>query len=244
MAKENFNEPSLRAPFETFYGRNIEQMPLLVKDGREPVSVSEVMERRINSKNLAWKSNYFGTGDMIAYHPDGRVKVVLDAKQLREITPETSLVDGALTLANGVYETLNGAEFKRTEAIFDKDLTPEGAKINPFWQYVARGNGVLVSYVDTMFPEMKSQFEFDEAMGIYLLSAPKQPQARALYVGRLVSRSRLGGGDRLDGDDGRLVGVAPEARGKLDQLVVEPTLEQAVARVNREMGSLGLRLGK
>ena len=152
MAKENFNEPLLRTPFETFYGRNIDQMPLLVADGREPVSVSEILERRINSKNPAWKSNYSGTGDMIAYHPDGRVKVVLDAKQLRELTPETTLVDGALPLTSGVYEALKGAEFKRTDTIFDKDLTPEGVKAHPFWQYVARDNGTLVSYFYTIFP--------------------------------------------------------------------------------------------
>ncbi len=89
----DFNEPTLRKPYESFEGRNIDQMPLLIADGRVPASVADVMERRLNSKNPNWKSSYFDTGDMIVYHPDGKFKVVRDTQLLREISPQTKLVN-------------------------------------------------------------------------------------------------------------------------------------------------------
>ena len=45
----DFNEPTLRKPYESFEGRNVNQMPLLIADGRVPASVADVMERRLNS---------------------------------------------------------------------------------------------------------------------------------------------------------------------------------------------------
>ncbi len=84
-----------------------------------------------------------------------------------------------------------------------------------------------------MFSEMKREFGYNEAMGVYLPEAPKAPQARALFVDGLSNWSGLGGRSDLRGGDGRLVGVAPEARGKVDQMIIEPTLEQALAVMNR-----------
>jgi hypothetical protein len=240
----DLNEPTLVKPYEMYEGRNTKRMPELLADGRTPASVADIMERRLNSQNPNWKSLYFDTGDLIAYHPNGNVKVVRDAQLLRELTPKTQVVNGALMLPDGMYESLDGVEFKRTDAVFDKDLKLQDARIHQFWQYVARDDALLASYADAMFPEMKAQFGFDEAMGIYLAGKPEQPQARALFVGRLDSRSRLGGRDDLGGGSGRLVGVAPEARSAPNQMVRQPTLEQAVALINRNMGKLGLRVSQ
>ncbi|MBS3117851.1 hypothetical protein J4430_03150 [Candidatus Woesearchaeota archaeon] len=72
-----------------FYGRNIEQMPKLIAEGRTPLSIAGLMKRRIEVLNSpyevrsAYWDNYFGTGDGIACHPNGKGKVVLDAKPLR-----------------------------------------------------------------------------------------------------------------------------------------------------------------
>ncbi|MEK6856187.1 MAG: hypothetical protein AABX66_03460 [Nanoarchaeota archaeon] len=83
-------------PYKEFYGRNVDQMPALVADKRVPLSVAGLMERRLNSGKAVWKNNYFDCGDAIAYHPDGGVKIVLDAKPLREMTASSKLKNGAL----------------------------------------------------------------------------------------------------------------------------------------------------
>ena len=54
-------------PYKEFYGRNTEQMPLLIAEGRIPLSVAGVMEQRLRSEKPDWKNNYFDTGDAVAY---------------------------------------------------------------------------------------------------------------------------------------------------------------------------------
>ena len=233
----DLNEPTLVKPYEMYEGRNTKRMPELIADGRTPASVADIMERRVNSQNGNWRSLYFDTGDLIAYHPNGSVKVVRDSPLLRELTPKTPLVNGALVLADGAYEALDGIEFKRKDAVFDRDLTLQDARTHPFWEAVARDKTLLATYVEAMFPAMK----VDEAMGVYLTGTPEQPQARALFVYGLGSRSLLYGGGSLDVDFGRLVGLAPEAQ-SAKSFIVQPTLEQAVAMVNRDISKIGLRV--
>src|SRR3989344_2984291 len=93
-----------REAYKEFYGRNTEQMPKLIADGRVPINVSQLMQRRLDVRNsdgevkASYLDNYFDTGDAVVYHPDGRVKVVLDSQNLREITPQSPLSNGALIL--------------------------------------------------------------------------------------------------------------------------------------------------
>src|SRR3989338_5939850 len=76
-------------------------MPWLLEMGAEPISVAGVMERRLDifKRNARSSSRYnlellsgwaqhggsIYTGDGFAFHPDGKVKVLLDANPLREI---------------------------------------------------------------------------------------------------------------------------------------------------------------
>ncbi len=83
MVSLKLNEPTEK--FKEFYGRNIDQMPELIKEGRAPLSVAGLMRRRLEvltaSEDVkdAWWSNYFDTWDTVIYHPDGKFKVVLNA---------------------------------------------------------------------------------------------------------------------------------------------------------------------
>src|SRR3989344_2825235 len=76
--------------YKEFYGRNTEQMPKLVAEGRVPMNASQLMQRRLVYRNgpakvkTAWMDNYFDTGDAVVYHPNGDVKIVLDSQTLRE----------------------------------------------------------------------------------------------------------------------------------------------------------------
>ncbi len=209
--------------YKEFYGRNVDQMPLLVAEGRTPMSVSDLMTRRLEvapSKNApfraSWTDNYFDTGDAILYHPDGRIKVVHDSQILRGMTDKSKRVGGALVLEDGVFDSADGTEFSARELskmIREKPLTAKEAKAHPLWNALARDDKKLLgAYVDTFFPEMNTRFQYDEAMGLYLDSARNTPKARSWVVGRLLSGSVACGWDDLDDIGGRLVGLASETQ--------------------------------
>jgi len=116
--------------YKKFNGKYIEQMPKLIAEGRTPLSASELMRRRLKVLTASqkvrafWIEHYVDTGDAVAYHPDGRLKIVLDSEHLRCLNSETELaklVDGggciieAVALKNGEYEKLQGYEFTRQE---------------------------------------------------------------------------------------------------------------------------------
>lgn len=215
-------------PYEgnKYFGRVVDKMPELIADGRTPANTATVMKQRLESGLQDWKDNYFFLGDAIAYHPDGKFKIVRDSQTLRELIPanEDVLRRGALVLPDGAYETLQGTEFTRKSLNVDEDLTGDEAKSHPIWKEVARDQTLLDAYVDTMFPEMKKKFNYDKNMGIYLENGDEMPTLRALIVGRLVYRSQLYGGNYLDNGNGRLVGVAPEALNAHSKAIQKPSL--------------------
>jgi len=72
----------------TKHASNIYQMPALIAEGLAPMSANGLMKRRLEVQDKArfsdsvrndWMDNYFDTGDAVAYHPDGRVRIVLDS---------------------------------------------------------------------------------------------------------------------------------------------------------------------
>ncbi|PIZ82764.1 hypothetical protein COX97_03145, partial [Candidatus Pacearchaeota archaeon CG_4_10_14_0_2_um_filter_05_32_18] len=105
-----------REAYREFYGRNVEQMPKLIAEGRVPMSVAGLMQRRLDVRNSdadikgSYIDNYFDTSDAVVYHPDGRVKIVLDSQTLRDITPQSKLINGALVLTEDAYNALQGEE--------------------------------------------------------------------------------------------------------------------------------------
>ena len=231
-------------PYKDFYGRVTEQMPLLIAEDRIPLSVAGFMEGRLNSTKPAWKDYYFFTGDLIAYHPDKKFKIVLDDVNLRKLHAQTQLTpDHALPLEEGLYETLEGEEFlyKDVKKFLDKELSQKEVLQHPVWKAVARNPALLETYVPQMFSEIKQRFNYDENMGMYLDSFDKVPKARALVLW-LGGRSRLMGGSFLGNDYGRLVGVAPEALNAHGKVLVKPSLETALNVVNEHMGKSGIIL--
>ena len=199
-------------PYKEFYGKNVEQMPKLLAEGRVPLSVAGIMEQRLRSGKQDWKDNYFDTGDAFAYHPNGNFKIVTDARLLRDITSASKLRNGALVLQDGVYESLQGQEFTRKdmEKLVERELSAEEVKAHPIWNRLARDRAMLTEYVDTMFAEMNKRFKYTENMGVYLSSAEKVPTARAAVVFGLEPGSRLCSRYDLVNGDGRFAGVAPE----------------------------------
>ncbi len=235
------------------------QMPLVIADGRVPLSVANLMERRLHAGKsaVAWKDNYFDV-DGIAYNAGGsKFKIILDSQDLRKVTPKTDLKNVALMLGDGVYEQLQGQEFIRSDYeqlqgqefirsdlknLLERDLSADEVKAHPVWKALVRDDALLTEYTDTMFAEMKTRFKYDTAMGLYLASGEKVPSLRAGCVYRLEVRSQFNGWNHLDCDYGRLVGVAPEALNAPGWAIVRPSLETAIGVVNQYLGQSNFEL--
>ena len=204
-----------REAYKEFYGRNTEQMPKLIADGRVPMSVAGLMQRRLDVRNSdsdvksSYMDNWFDTGDAVVYHPDGRVKIVLDSQTLRDMTPESPRNGGALILTAENYDALQGEEFKKGKLGKTGDwLSRADVKSHPVWKVLARDQALLNDYTDYIFTEGKH----NTAMGIFPSSANGETsEMRAWYVSRLGGGSGADGRNDLDGGDGRLLGIAPEA---------------------------------
>jgi len=225
------------------------QMPLVIADNRVPLSVANLMERRLRAGKSAstWKDNYFDTGDGIAYNAGGsKFKIVLDSQDLRKVTPKTEPKNGALVLGDGVYEQLQGQEFTKEDikSLLEQDLKANEIKAHPVWKALARDDALLTEYTDKMFAEMKTRFTYDTAMGLYLASGEKVPTLRAACVDWLECGSQFGGWGRLGGDYGRLVGVAPEALDALGKAIVRPSLETVLHLANQYLGQGEIELHK
>ena len=142
--------------------------------------------------------NYFNTGDAVVYHPDGRVKIVLDSQTLRDMTPESPRDGGALILGEDVYNALQGEEFKKGKiGKVNGSLSKADVKAHLVWQALARDKGLLNDYVDYIFAEAKERFGYDTAMGVYPDSASDKPKLRAWFVYGLVDRALANGGTTL-----------------------------------------------
>jgi hypothetical protein len=211
-----------REAYQEFYGRNVEQMPKLIADGRVPMSVSGLMQRRLDYRNgpaevkSAWMDNYFDTGDAVVYHPNGRVKIVLDSEDLRNMTPDTPRRNGALIIGEDIYRTLEGEELKKGKlGKVNEWMSREDVKAHPVWRVLARDQALLNDYTDFIFAEGKERFGYDIAMGVYSGSCGgDEPEMRALCVSGLEFRSSAYGREDLGSDNGRFVGIAPEALGE------------------------------
>ena len=242
--------------FKEFYGRNTIQMPLLVGSRRRPLSVKDLMQRRLEvldsseeAVREAWLDNYFDTGDAVVYHPDGRVKVVHDAQPLREMNEKTRLRRRILPLSEEAYEALpKNHEWTRAELSqygVGEWLAEKQVGDHPIWIALARGDqDLLKAYAKAIFKEER-QFNHNGIMSIDLADTPEEPEAWSWFVARLDYNSDAYGRTNLLNGDGRLVGVAPEVqareissgteRAELPIHTVELLREGAYAKVNGKL---------
>ena len=214
--------------YKEFYGKNIEQMPKLVAEGRVPMSVAGLMQRRLDVRNsddkvkAAWMSHYFCTGDAVIYNPDGKVKIVLDSENLRNVTPDTPRNSGALIVTPEAYDALQGEEFRKGKLGKIGDwITKKDVKAHPIWRALARDQALLNDYADYIFAEAKDSYGYDVAMGVFTYdtlftgsAGEDTPEMRAWIVDGLGGGSCAGGGVALEGGGcgNRLLGIAPEAQ--------------------------------
>jgi len=202
--------------FRVFEGPSYEQMPKLIAAGLVPAGAAQIMCGRLEGK-LSFDENYH-SGDVIVYHPDGRVKLVWDSQDLRRLHLASGRRSGALVLPNGVWESLDGyipseGDLVKYTDVVKKQLNHRATE-NPFWRWLARGDqGLLGEYADRMVSHAKSRGYLSGAMAVYL-GNPKM-DVLALRLWRLSDANFGGfanGSNNLINYDVRLVGV-PEMQG-------------------------------
>ena len=208
---------------------------------KTPDNYSEEFRQRVAEKYAQLWDRHADTGDLWlrrSANQDGKGKVVLYNAQVldflkKNINPRSRLTtNGALALdkeLEGAYDSFTGDNvLELSEAdigkFFGNPNTKQGAKESPFWKFTL--GDLNNDYADAVFADGKQKFDYKNAMGAYTADAEKVPTARSWIVGRLWLRSIASDWDRLDYDDGRLVGVAPEAR--VARKTPAQTLEQRV----------------
>lgn len=174
--------------YKFFAGDPKEQMPLLISEGRTPVSVHEAMLKRVEvinqslksySTHRAWKYgseqptkrfsyhdiksvgiisrwwNHIDTGDGLLYHPDGRIKVVLDAAPLQKLNRRSRLeAYGRVKVTEEDYDQLEGEELTRKQSLKffegrfnNHGFTSTGQVVNdPVWKALSRDPLLLREY--------------------------------------------------------------------------------------------------
>lgn len=89
------NEPYTH--YKDFTGKYPERMPELLREGYKPLSVADAMRRRIEVETSpllreGWWDGEIQTIDGLLHCPNGKAKVVLDAKPLLTISRHSALV--------------------------------------------------------------------------------------------------------------------------------------------------------
>ena len=203
--------------YQTFQGGYVDTMPALTAEGGIPMSISELMKRRLQVLQLenkglvnAWWQNCFNSPDGVAYKGD-EVKVVLNAQPLLDITPKAKLSQGALVLTEAQYSKLKGPTFSRKEiekAGVTGSMTKSKVLKNPVWQAVASSE-LLKQYAYAHF----KRYDTKTAMSVYLADAQNQPTMRALVLlsDGDSNRSNLGDYCGLDNYTALLVGVQKDS---------------------------------
>ncbi len=232
-----------------FPGRNIDQMPLLLREGRSPWTAVRFMKERIAHANeLPDLKSYLDVSDLIAYDSSKRstdVKFILTVdkngrvteqgrKALELINPNVKLTSDYAANINDVYDLLPGIVVARKDlGVLERDLSEAEVIGSKAWRILARHpDEVPAEFAEdpALLKEytgwVKGQTKQDTNMGVYMDSNSKDAKLRAFCVVWLDDGSRLFGGGDLFDDGGRLVGYlapeAPSALGNAKQRVANP----------------------
>jgi len=206
------------------------QMPVLIGDGQIPLSISKVMEKRIDFRNapkrikVAWMDDCFDTGDAIIYHPNGNIKIVPDSQLLRKINLETPTNKrGGIDLTQEDYRRYEGYEFKNNELskICGKGLTKKEAKLNPIWRVLARDQNLLNDYADYIVSDGKKRWPDHVRDGNILEIGlenhykRKTPEIRELFIFHHTLGSRICGRRSFNVENCELVGIVQQNSAKI-----------------------------
>jgi len=186
--------------YKSFNGSVMSALHEMESPKRTPLSIEDIMRARLeHGRGLEGWSVRFNTSDAIVYHPDGRIKIVLDSEDLKNVNEHSHFIGGLLALPDGSYDSLDGLEFspekvkdysKRREDQYLGSQTKEGAKSDLIWNAVARDKKLLDDYVDFLFEGVKERSS-DEARGmaVYLQDLTNPEKRKDIYSDFVVLNS-------------------------------------------------------
>ena len=173
----------------------------------------------------AWWNNYFNTGDAVVYHPDGKVKIILDASIMRGVNSESPLFMGRLELGTdrnesvACYDALDGQEFSRKKlGKVSKRLNIYQVKKHPVWKALAGGDqSLLQEYVDVAF----KIYKINSRMGVYFSDSDNGDKRKIAFgnLWFLNDNSYAIGCYGFNHNYGRLVGVYTRQSHSLEEMI-------------------------
>ncbi len=148
-----------RSRYMSFSGCYATQMGILTARGRSPLSVADIMAARLryHASIPDWCLS-FNTGDAVAYHPDGRMKIICGSRQLRDASFRNilnGLECGGLPIQEEAYERAEGVEVSwyRSEGS-GKDCVSED-----IWRVLARDESLLNDYRELVLDRTKGRMD-------------------------------------------------------------------------------------
>lgn len=242
------NEPG-SSSYSDFYGSATHQMPLVDLYGLGLLSFHGLMKRRLESLKLPheirdeWWLRPYDTGDAVLNHPNGSVKLLLNAADVFEISHESPLINGSLALQNGVYESAKGLELKAEEAaqINGIPITAESMINHPILQFVAlflaRGDPkLMMGYINAVNNYRGRSQGYETSMAIHLPKPEKVPTMRLLYMEGIANMSSIGTSG-LDNELNRVIGFASRSLEAPARSYDPTTLEQRLVEVRRRFST-------
>jgi len=221
--------------FRSFYGRNIEQMPLLLSGKnaedkqvdieRVPMTAYQLLNERAygeneHDRNLL-RNNYVDTADVLITNPRDTGEVVvahyanpLVQRLVTSLNPKSSVKNYGLIVDVDTYEAIKAD--KNNSFVLHKNIANELRRDcysnqksrEAFWEFVALGNQNIVKENLTLVQQANGG-TMSNRMGLWL---SKFSGLRLLCVGSVGSNSSFAYGYfSIYNYDGRLVGVAPVA---------------------------------
>ncbi len=219
--------------YKVFEGGYNTQMPLLVKEGLQPLTSKDIMQYRLQAiqgkdkdEINFWLKKYFDTADGLAYHGN-KLIVVPNSQELLNIDQDSKLTNGSLILSSEQYEQLSKEHevIKRNKIVSGKHLTKEKAKQHPIWLKLAQEDKSLLNeYADAIFAEAEEFYDnnnYNENMGVYLPpNDQNKPLMRGWFLRNSVGRFDANAGNYSDYDC-CLLGVRAQNFGSLLEEIVK-----------------------
>ncbi|MEK6904771.1 MAG: hypothetical protein AABX24_00035 [Nanoarchaeota archaeon] len=213
--------------YQEFFGRPKKEMPRLIAEGYDPISVAGLIDRRESAPAdvvNTWRCNYVFTSDAIAYDEKNNAKIVLDAKLLRDINPHTKFNNRARVLSAAQWENLRGDEVLYLSADEVEQTDKKGfVKRNGFWQPENNVVGDIWEGTDS-FPGLARRKNLDDYIDLVSKASNgdtflrlwfdedkrTSPTMLSLVVFSIYLNSRVIGYGNLDNKYARFVGTTPE----------------------------------
>lgn len=201
--------------YKLFYGSVVDQMPLLIKEDRVPISSQGLMKLKLEAllsgdKELIdlYCNHPYTTGDTIALHPNGNIQIMLDCIYMRDLNEENMPSNGNF-ITEEMYSCLLGQEFYLLDIMTytAHEMKEVQAANNLIWGFLSRDQKLLESYTKAIFAYNRRNFRHDKNMGLYIpLNQTDQPMFRTLTFGKLKYKS-MAYCDLVTNPDATLIGV-------------------------------------